>query len=254
VKKGQKNKAIGYVVVLVVLLAVGLFFKQSKTAVVLPETTKEKVAENTPAISITSKDIKEENFTGTMPVISGASPIVIVAQAYVDDTVDEFRKKANIEVPDIRKEFGEDSAGVNYEIDIGAKYIKSEKTESIVMSVYTYTGGAHGSSSYRVMTASQIGGKILSLSNVIKKDKQTAFTTLVKKELSNWRPEKAAGSVIFEDAVKDLTFDSFRNWSLDGKNLIVYFEQYEIGPGVLGPVAFPLSLDKIKDFLEPAYR
>jgi hypothetical protein len=54
---------------------------------------------------------------------------------------------------------------------------------------------------------------------------------------------------VFPEDVAALTFDSFTNWSMDDKNLIIYFDQYEIGPSVLGEVAFPLPLEKIKSFL-----
>jgi hypothetical protein len=50
--------------------------------------------------------------------------------------------------------------------------------------------------------------------------------------------------------VDNLKFESFSNWSMDEENLTLYFSQYEIGPGVLGPVAFPIPLTKIKDFLK----
>ena len=37
---------------------------------------------------------------------------------------------------------------------------------------------------------------------------------------------------------------------LPNKNLIIYFDQYQIGPSALGAIVFPLPLDKIKDFLQ----
>ena len=87
----------------------------------------------------------------------------------------------------------------------------------------------------------------MSLSDVIKKEKQTAFTELVKKELNAWRPDGTI--VVFPETVTELTFASFKSWNLDDKNINIYFDQYEIGPVVLGAVVFPISLEKIKDLL-----
>ena len=84
--------------------------------------------------TITTKKITEES---TVPVILGSSAVAVQARAYIDKTISEFRKEAN---------------NGGYEINIDAKYIKSDKTESIVLSVYSYTGGAHGSSIYKVIT------------------------------------------------------------------------------------------------------
>ena len=202
-------------------------------------------------ISITTQKINEENFSGTTVVISGTSPLVVKMREYIELTFAEFKKQANIDVPSIRARFGADNPTANYEIYINSKYVESEKTESIVTDVYSYTGGAHGNTIYKVMTADFSSGKILSLSNVIKQEKQNIFTELVKKKLNNWRPEGSDTSVVFTDNVKGLTFDSFMNWSLDDQNLTIYFDQYAIGPGVIGATAFPLSLTELKDFFSP---
>ena len=201
-------------------------------------------------IHITTQKITEDNFSGSMPVISGANPLAIKMREYIQAEVAEFRKEANVDVPGMREKFGTDSPLAAYTIDIASKYIKSAKTESIETSVYSFTGGAHGSTIYKVITTDQSSGKVLVLSNIIKKVEQNAFTEFVKKQLTNWRPEGSDVSVVFPEDVKNLTFNSFTNWSLDDKNLTIYFDQYVIGPGALGATAFPLSLEQIKNFLQ----
>ncbi|MDE2399988.1 MAG: DUF3298 domain-containing protein [Patescibacteria group bacterium] len=249
--KSHKNKAIFYVVILILLVGLGLFLKQKKAiAPLVTENPTSQTQENTSPVSIGSKTIKEENFTGTVSTVSGKSILAAKSQAYIDQEVNDFRKQANNDVPPMRQKFGADSPTAQYEIDIEAKYVKSEKTESVSILTYTYTGGAHGNSSYKVITTTLVSGKILSLSDVIKKGKESAFTTYVKKALNDWRPEGSDGSPVFPEDVQALTFNSFANWSLDNTNLIIYFSQYDIGPGVLGPVAFPLPIEKIKDFLQ----
>ena len=223
-----------------------LSWEGEKMATEIPSKTTGKTVEK---ISITTKKIKETNFSGSMSVISGTSLLATKMRAYVATQVAEFRKEANAEVPSMRAKFGADSPLATYTIDINSKYIKSEKTESIVTDVYSYTGGAHGGTIYKVITANQVGGKILSLSNIIKMQEQNAFTEFVKKQLDNWQQD-GNPSPVFPDMVQALNFDSFSNWSLDDNNLTIYFDQDSIGPGVLGAIGFPLPLSQIKNFLQ----
>ena len=255
----QWNKVTWYSKVLAVVLALLIFYigfklgEMKRDVGAVPAMPHPTTPAKTNAVSITTKTIKEENFTGKVAVVSGESPIAKAAQAYIDKSVADFRKQADTDVPDMRKQFGADSPTANYEIDIDAKQAAGPKTESIVLDTYVYTGGAHGSSSYKVYTASRATGEMLSLSDVIQTDQQAAFTNFVKKELNAWQPAGSTAPVVFPEDVGSLKFDSFTDWSLDEKNLTLYFSQYEIGPGVLGEVAFPLPLSKVKDFLNPAF-
>lgn len=214
-----------------------------------PEITNTQTTNSGP-ISISTKKISETNFTGTTTIITGSSPIAVDMQKYIDDTINDFRNQANKEVPDMRAQFGANNPTSNYEIDINSKYIKDGKTDSLVTSVYTFTGGAHGSTIYKVLTADSTTGKILSLSDVVKPDMQSAFTALVKKDLLAWVPEGSDAPVVFPDSVNSLTFSDFDNWSMNSKNLIIYFDQYSIGPSVIGTTEFPIPLSDLKDLLK----
>jgi hypothetical protein len=242
------------VILFVLTFYIGYKLGAKKTEVTLgtaPAQEEKTPVKTTPAVSMTSKDINEENFTGKISVLSGPSPLVSLSNNYIEQALTDFRDQANTDVPDIREKFGKDAPTSKYEIDISAKYVKSVKTESIAVTVYTFTGGAHGSSMYKVFTVDRSSGKILPLGSVVKASEQNAFTEFVKKKLLNWKIEGA--QVVFPDSVKDITFSTFKNWSLDDKNLTIYFDQYEIGPGALGEVAFPISLTDIKSFLNAPY-
>ncbi len=242
---------IKVLVAVVVLIIVGIlahaYMGQKPSA--SRDTIPEVVQQDPTPVSITKADIKEANFTGTRVVVKGSSAAAVAAQKYVDKTILEFKKRADTEVPDMRKEFGSAAAPASYSIDFDAKYIKGDKTESVIVSEYDYTGGANGMDIYKVFNASLADNKLLSLSSVIKADQKDAFVAYVKKALNDWRPDGSGEMVVFPEDVNALTFDSFTNWSLDNKNLTLYFDKYEIGPGVLGEVAFPLSLSEISSFL-----
>ena len=202
---------------------------------------------DTSTVSITTVSIKEENFTGKKSVIAGGSLLALESNKFINGTIGAFKAQADLDVPNMRKQFGADNPTANYTIDIVAKQLLGSKTEATVINVYTFTGGAHGSSYYKVFNVSAAQDKILSLADVVKNDMQSTFTDIVKIELNNWKPDGSA--VVFPEAVNALTFTSFKNWTLDDKNITIYFDQYEIGPGVLGAVAFPISLDKVNNLL-----
>lgn len=252
-KKKSASTLKNVIIILLVAAILWLILRHSR-----PETVNNNITEpagktdtSAPApTTITKKDIKEENFSGSEPVITGSSAAAIAAQAYVDQSVADFKKQADTDVPDMRAKFGADSPPASYTIDIDAKDLKGPKTESIVVSSYVYTGGANGNELYKVFTQDTVTGKIISLSDVIAADKQAAFTAEVKKELIAWQPEGTTAPVVFPDDVNALTFSSFTDWSLDGQNLTLYFDKYAIGPGVLGPVAFPVPLSKIQTDLK----
>lgn len=200
-------------------------------------------------ISIKDTKIDEENFSGTKSVIAGTSLLAVKMREYIYTTISDFKTQANTEVPDIKKNFGDDVPSSTYEIYINSKHIKGPKTESIVTSVYTFTGGAHGSTTYKVMTSNIENGRILSLSKIIKKDKQDEFTLLVKEKLNKWIPEDSEVPVVFPESVADLKFESFSNWAIDNHEFVIYFDQYAIGPGALGATEFRIAPEDTKGLL-----
>jgi hypothetical protein len=230
------------VLALVVLLVIGVarYMRHSPEEVGV-------INDNIP-VSITKESIEEQNFSGSKVSVAGSSIVARSAKEYVEETVSQFKSRADSEVPELRKEFGEDAPPSHYTIDINGTYIRSATTESIVLDQYVYTGGANGSSSYKVFTASLADNVLLPLSALVKN--QDAFVAYVKKTLMDKGPEGSGQLSVFEDDVKALSFVSFSNWSLDPDNLTIYFDKYAIGPGALGAVAFPLPLSEIKQFMQ----
>lgn len=245
----MKKSLVLLLAVLVVGVGAWYLYEQDRVTVVENEIGKEGVSET--QILITSQEIRQENYMGSKPVITGDGALADIARNYVESGIRDFEIQANTDVPSMREEFGPDSPVASYTIDIDAEYVESDKTASIVLSQYVYTGGAHGSSGYKVFTASKESGKLLSLDDLIRADKQEAFLALVKQKLLTWEPAAGAGApVVFEEEVKNLTFDSFQNWSTDKDNLLLYFSQYEVGPGVLGSFALPIPLSELATILK----
>jgi len=194
-------------------------------------------------IVIIDTPIEEANFSGSRPVMTGSSVVVLSANEYLNTEIAAFKASADKEVPDIRKEFGNDAPPANYTIDFKAKHVVSPTTDSIVIDGYRYTGGANGMSFYKVFTAKRDGEQLLALRDVVRPEQQEAFAAYVRNEII------ARQEAIFQDDVNKLTFDSFKNFSLEENTLTLYFDKYEIGPGALGAVAFPLERSVIEQYV-----
>lgn len=250
----KKSTSSIFIIILVIVIVILCFFlfKKNAKAPASTDTTQTAVVASTP-ISIIDQDFHEANFTGKHPTISGTGALADAARAFIAESIASFKESADKDVPAMRAEFGTSTASDDYELDIKATDVKGSTTESIVIDEYVYTGGANGNSVYKVFTASRATGQLLSLSDIIPSAKQAAFTALVKSKLSAWTPDGSEGPVVFPDAVKELTFASFTSWSLDKDNLTLYFSKYDIGPGALGAVAFPISRAALTGDLSASY-
>ncbi|MDB5254637.1 MAG: Cu amine oxid [Candidatus Nomurabacteria bacterium] len=206
------------------------------------------VSTQSESVTIMEATISEPNYTGTKPVIGGKGVLADAARTYIKNSIDDFAAEADKEVPGLRKQYGNDAPSSHFTIDINAKMIESAATQSIVTDSYLYTGGANGNSSYKVFTATR-SGTLLSIHDIVKPDAKDSFVAFIKKRLLTYSPDGATPSV-FPDEIKDLTIDSFSDFSFDDKNMTVYFDKYEIGPGALGAVAFPIPLGSIQPYIQ----
>jgi hypothetical protein len=189
-------------------------------------------------LAISEEKISEENFSGTIPHISGTSPLATLATDFLAKEIDAFKARADAEVPERAAEFGVGSPPATYTIDITATVKRSAHTESIIFDEYQYMGGANGMSKYRVLTIDSVDGHQISIAELIAQDQQDAFVAFVKKQLQSG-PHKIEG--LFPEEVAKLTLDDFEQWSLTDSELSIYFDKYTIGPGALGAVAFPIA-------------
>src|ERR1035437_8042055 len=125
-KKKSNHTIIESVIVLIVLgIIIFLFAKYNHKAPVVEEQNTSTPSSSS-AVTISTLKINETNFTGTRIIIQGKSKVATLAQNYVDQTVADFKKTADTDVPPMRQEFGADGAQATYSIDFVGKYVKSD--------------------------------------------------------------------------------------------------------------------------------
>ncbi len=139
------------------------------------------------------------------------------------------------------KEFGRKTA-----LNISYDYSKYDNLISTQIITYTYLGGAHGSTVITPITANTVTGEKYSFKDLFIKEEGIDYVERhiidnIKKD-PDW---------YFEDYEKTITdkngdFEFF----LEGKNLVVFFGQYEIAPYAGGIRYFEINAATLKDFLK----
>ena len=117
---------------------------------------------------------------------------------------------------------------------------------SVVQSFYSFTGGAHGNTTYNTLTYNTETGMDIGLKDVFKEgtDYRALLTTLVKEELAT-RGEKAEGFTF--EQVDDTTL-----FYLTPSGLVLLFPPYKIAPYVAGDIRVHIPWWKLYEQLNPA--
>lgn len=165
--------------------------------------------------------------------------------AVTKNAINEFEKQyGNFSEEDVEKlGLGEKT----YDLQIDTTIATSSKTASYIVSMYQYTGGAHGVTVVKAFTY----------------DKDNHFVG--EKELfgeNDWRP--VVSGLAYEhlkEKLKDATTDQVLKdgtapvgenlavWYVRGDDVIFVFGQYQIGPYVLGIQEVPIPREKLQSVL-----
>lgn len=246
------NLLVGISTVLVLGLLFVALFKSGMFSArpgVIPSPETEKVTE---AISFSKKEIESEYVQGEYSIVTGTSELALETQKYIDEQVDSFVRDAEEQVPQLLADFGSSSPVAHYEIDISAEEVSGTHTTSIVISYYTYTGGAHGQSSYKVFTADKQTGELIALDEIINPSQRNRFLDFIQGEILKEMGDKE--KFLFPEIVDEITWNSFPDWALDSENFIMYFDQYEITAGAAGAFTIAIPRALISEFIQPYYQ
>lgn len=142
-------------------------------------------------------------------------------------------------VKEIKEMSLEDSLNVNYSF-ITYYEIRSHINTflSLTQLFRDYTGGAHGNYAYVSYNFDLNTGKQLQLSDLFNDVKDYLYIN-IKKQM------KAMDDESFYD---DFTLDNMI-WYIEGDNLVILFNPYDIAPYVAGAPIFNISLKSLQDYM-----
>ncbi|MCL4694019.1 MAG: DUF3298 domain-containing protein [Candidatus Hydrogenedentes bacterium] len=137
-----------------------------------------------------------------------------------------------------------------YSIDIGADvlYFSRDGFASVLFYVYTYTGGAHGMTTYAALNVSLRGdaATAVSLSDLFTPD---GLKKLSDACIADLKKQEASGVV--DGGVDSLDADALSDFTLSPRGITIYFEPYAVASYAEGPFEVTIAFDSLANELKP---
>lgn len=184
---------------------------------------------------------------------------IAAMKTFVEQEIAKFKDNgdfANLSHDDVQM-LGLDQR--KYALGIEYKIYESAATLSYVYQMYTDTGGAHPNTYYRTFTFNKKSGTALHMEELFAESAPylETLSTIARAKLPALLAERSSIEVseVDTDYIASGTLpveDSFQNFYLDGKNLVLVFPPYQVGPYVLGMIELPIQTSELAG-LAPEY-
>lgn len=115
---------------------------------------------------------------------------------------------------------------------------------SLTLTVYAFTGGAHGMTIVKSLSFDITTGKQYELKDLFKpgSDYVTVLSTMIEKKIKDWKIQ------LLGEFTK---IRSDQDFYLADHSLVIYFQLYEITPYVWGFPYFPIPILDIQEIIQP---
>jgi len=252
----QRNVLVGIIAVLAILLIVAFYF-----LVTTDNNTNQPDKDPEPITNPINEEVTFEEFEDftssyevTYVLASGNSEVESLANNQVKQIVKDFKDQADLDRQMVLAEEGELPTYLQrpyiLNIEADSSFNNELKTESIELSIYAYQGGANGNGSYQVITLDGNGEQINSLAEII----NTADRPRVKSLVIDYLEKKSFGDnsgseVLFPESLQNLSLQDVKI-SFNSESLVTYFDEYQVGPGVVGGFTLEIPLEEIGEYLE----
>lgn len=122
---------------------------------------------------------------------------------------------------------------------------------SIVSEIYTFTGGAHGTTSWSAKNIDAAQSKIIELGDLFKEgeDYKTVINRTMLEMAENNKEEYGD---LWEQPV--LSDKQNKDFYIEDKNLVIYYSPYELSYYARGFVEFPIPLENLESYLKDEYK
>lgn len=174
----------------------------------------------------------------------GSIDIEASADSWADSCVREYRD-ANLELLSYLGEQGDDSACLSWEMSVSG-FVCGEYKGMISYDVtsYSYTGGAHGSTSETGMVF-DVSGNLLTETDLFGDGYRETLSGLLSSRLEESLPDPDAYNALF---IKDIEPNG--NFIVTQEGVTYIYGQYEIGPYYLGIIKVTLPWEDMEGILK----
>jgi hypothetical protein len=197
-------------------------------------------------VKVTSRVVKEKTDIMetdlNIPVVSGQLETGVLAAINKRFEEDAMKLKQTLEAE--VKDYAADCEAAGYPIrpyQLFTRYQQCSLNDDILslyVDYYQYTGGAHGMTNRQAYNIDLKSGKLLSLAELFKPGYD--YKAVIDKEIS--RQITLDPEPYFEGEMGFKGIAPEHNYYLEGENLVIYFNQYEIAPYAAGICEFKIPL------------
>jgi hypothetical protein len=256
------KKIFGLIVVVIILGAAFWFFGNKKTAD-QENLYNQENQENQESILVSTSTISQTgsfyNIKANYPQFAKADPVFNKKIAdLITGKIDTFKKDVK-DYQDARNATllpGEKfSATPTEPFDFIADWAQTQindKYLSVVITMYYFTGGAHGINEVYAFNYDVAKQKEITISDFLgnsttslQKLSQLAEKTVTSQLQSAGMQMDSFLTQMIKDGTKP-TADNYKNFNFTADTLTIYFQQYQVAPGSAGPITITLS----KELLE----
>ena len=138
-----------------------------------------------------------------------------------------------------------------YNLSMDTRVATSSQTITYILSVYTFTGGAHGNTAVATFTYDRYD-KLVTLDNVFDKPYLQKIAALSRTHFYNTLGDYANPEMI--DPGTEATTTNFSSWYLTDDGITFIFGQYQVGPYVIGMPEFSIGKSDLSDILSLKFK
>jgi len=143
--------------------------------------------------------------------------------------------------------FGRDAI-IAYDLQIDTQIATTSNTVSYIVSLYEYTGGAHGITAVKAFTYDKNNRFIGENTLFGDTDWRSVVSTLSYEYLKNKIGDQTTDHVLREGTSPEGS--NLDVWYLRDTDVVFVFGQYQIGPYVLGIQEVPIPREKLEDVIK----
>ncbi|WLR42536.1 polysaccharide deacetylase family protein [Bacillus carboniphilus] len=163
---------------------------------------------------------------------------------WVEDQKTLFLKKV-----EENKEILNENYRASFSVKVDTNQL-SDQMYSLVFSSYLFPGGANGKQSMKVFNINTSTNEFIHIDDVFKdRNSMKPIGKLIQNEMDN--NEILSANIDRSMLEQKLNSPEEWNWSMDSDQFYLYFDEYEIAPGAMGPVVLNLPMDQVKPHLKP---
>lgn len=204
-------------------------------------------------------DIEANYATSTVLAVSVSAEADAAATAlmrsFVSNQIAQFKKEGRFDslTPEDIKMLGFDS-GRKYTLNIAYLISTSKRSVSYIFTVNTYTGGAHGATTFKTFTFDAQTGKLLTLGDLFTKgaDYLGKLSTISRTRLPGALRDQADADMIVQGTTP--REENFANFFLDNANIVILFEPYQVAAYAAGPQTLYIGLSELATILKSEYK